>query len=363
MTSALDIVPGDGLYAVFGIPTDAPTPSAFVNHVFSATGLTSVSLTELFEADTSLGNDLGGVFSFGNVVSGSTNVAGTYSATATTGTNVIGPASVIRIREIALAAPSIIPPTLAQEYEYALNTAAVASLTNVSYNAGDVILLFIYLENGSEPISPTTPISDLPDVIWCQLQFRNGSGATSAGRLYAGYAKSTQTNQTITVTKLGTLVRLGMRLQVWSNAYNYGTSVGDTTTNTGALTINARQPNCAIAGNTNDFSAIVPGTPTLHQGSELGPAVLTEFQHVTDVISEYSWVYPVVPSSGVKTVGVNSPSTGLDAYILGVVIYGLPNVTEDPSFRINNGAGISLITTSIWNGNAEIASTRELKAS
>lgn len=91
---------GDYLLAVGVIPTDITTPAQFSAETVSATGMTTVSLTEIEEWDSGNGNDMGGWLASGPVVTGTASVAPTVSATATgTTTNVMGPIGLVRLRE------------------------------------------------------------------------------------------------------------------------------------------------------------------------------------------------------------------------------------------------------------------------
>jgi hypothetical protein len=86
------------------IPTDVTTPTQFSAHAITATGTTFGSATEIAEADTTTGNDLGGLIAWAMVTAGTSSGAPTFTATAGgTNTNVRGPGVVLRIREAAAA--------------------------------------------------------------------------------------------------------------------------------------------------------------------------------------------------------------------------------------------------------------------
>ena len=92
---------GDALLAVGIIPTDVTTPSQFSAQTVSATGMTTVNLTEIEEWDTASGQDMGGWVARGSVVTGTATAAPTVSATAGgTTTNVAGPIFLVRMREL-----------------------------------------------------------------------------------------------------------------------------------------------------------------------------------------------------------------------------------------------------------------------
>lgn len=104
MPSNPGLTVGDMLLAVSIIPTDVTTPAQFTAQQVSATGMTTVSLTEHAEYDTTSGNDMGGWIASGLVVTGTSTASPVITATvAGTTTNVYGPMGLLRIRE---AAPS-----------------------------------------------------------------------------------------------------------------------------------------------------------------------------------------------------------------------------------------------------------------
>lgn len=86
------------------IPTDVTTPSQFSAHAITATGATFGSATEIGEADSTTGNDIGGYLAYASVTSGTSSAAPTFTATAGgTTTNVRGPGIVVRLRAAAPA--------------------------------------------------------------------------------------------------------------------------------------------------------------------------------------------------------------------------------------------------------------------
>lgn len=90
----------DLLISSFVIPTDVTTPSQFSAHAYSQTGSTFSGITEVGEADSSLGNDIGGLVFYGTVATGGNSNNVTQSATAGgTTTNVRGPGGLLILRE------------------------------------------------------------------------------------------------------------------------------------------------------------------------------------------------------------------------------------------------------------------------
>lgn len=83
------------------IPTDVTTPSQFSAEAFTQTGVTFGTVSEVAEADSGNGNDIGGFLCRAAISSGTSSAAPTMTATAGgTTTNVRGPGIFVRIREL-----------------------------------------------------------------------------------------------------------------------------------------------------------------------------------------------------------------------------------------------------------------------
>lgn len=101
--------PGD--LALWGmcIPTDVTTPAQFSAHAITAASITFAAATEIAEYDSTTGNDIGGFSAYAGVSSGTATSTPTFTATAGgTTTNVRGPGVILRIREGAPVAPTIV---------------------------------------------------------------------------------------------------------------------------------------------------------------------------------------------------------------------------------------------------------------
>lgn len=96
----LEVTTGDVYLASFCMPTDAVTGwSAFT---IAQSGITMGTEAQLAFPDSGTGNDIGGLIFYGPVTSGSSTAAATMSATAAgTVTNVRGPGTIVRVRELA----------------------------------------------------------------------------------------------------------------------------------------------------------------------------------------------------------------------------------------------------------------------
>lgn len=107
-TAAMNVDPNittDDMVLVFGgTPTDITTPAQFSAETLTATGLTSGSVTEIGEPETTQGNDLGSVLCRWTPTGGPSSSVATFSATAAaTNTNTRGPIVLVRVREVAAA--------------------------------------------------------------------------------------------------------------------------------------------------------------------------------------------------------------------------------------------------------------------
>lgn len=89
----------DIVIVVFNTPTDVSTPNQYSAEAISATGCTFGTVTELVEADSTTGNDIGGVVCYAKCTAGPSSAAPVFTATAGgTTTNVRGPAVFVRVR-------------------------------------------------------------------------------------------------------------------------------------------------------------------------------------------------------------------------------------------------------------------------
>lgn len=130
----------DQLLAVGVIPTDVGAAAQFSAETVSATGMTTVSMTEINEWSTSTGQDMGGFVARGAVVTGTATAAPTVSATAGgTTTNVAGPIYLVRIREVVTA-------TLSTTDTGTISATESASVTPI---APPVSLSFVASTDGS----------------------------------------------------------------------------------------------------------------------------------------------------------------------------------------------------------------------
>jgi hypothetical protein len=94
---------GDLVVGAMCIPTDVTTPAQFSAEAFTQAGVTFGAVTEIGEADSTTGNDIGGFVCYALATAGSATGAPTMTATAGgTTTNVRGPAAFIRLRNDAI---------------------------------------------------------------------------------------------------------------------------------------------------------------------------------------------------------------------------------------------------------------------
>lgn len=105
MPSNPGLTVGDALLAVGITPIAATT---YTNETVSATGMTTVTLTEVAElgATASGNNQIGGWVARGTVVTGTSTGNPTISSTASSSTSAAGPLFLVRLREVAVTAKS-----------------------------------------------------------------------------------------------------------------------------------------------------------------------------------------------------------------------------------------------------------------
>ncbi len=114
MPSNPDMTVGDMLFAIGVTPTDAYTGGTagaiYSSENVTATGMTTVNLTEITEWTTSSGQDMGGWLAYGPVVTGTATAApvvtATASGTAAQSANVAGPIYLVRLRELTITSKS-----------------------------------------------------------------------------------------------------------------------------------------------------------------------------------------------------------------------------------------------------------------
>ncbi|MGH3986336.1 MAG: hypothetical protein ACRDTZ_03340 [Pseudonocardiaceae bacterium] len=97
VTGALPWQAGDFALWAFCAPTDVNAGAQYSAHQISASGIGFSVATEIDEAASGTGNDVGGFTAWATVTSGSGTVAATIAAVAATGTNARGPGLVVRM--------------------------------------------------------------------------------------------------------------------------------------------------------------------------------------------------------------------------------------------------------------------------
>lgn len=108
MGSDPGIIAEDYIIGAMVIPTDVTTPAQFSAEALTATGATFGAVREIVEADSTLGNQIGGFLCRSRVTAGPSSAPPVMTATAGgTTTNVRGPGAFIRIRRTS---PSGGPP-------------------------------------------------------------------------------------------------------------------------------------------------------------------------------------------------------------------------------------------------------------
>lgn len=188
------VLAGDHIIAALVIPTDVTTPAQFSSEAFTQTGITFGAVSEVVEADSSVGNDVGGLICHVHANSGTSSAAPVFTATAGgTTTNVRGPAVFVRIR--ATANQRIVLAASAN-----VTAGGEATTAQLSAPSGKTTSDFVTGrmwddENGTDTIDITT--DDYTEVEWClkaQSPAVNGDiynlRVTEAGTAISAYPTS-----------------------------------------------------------------------------------------------------------------------------------------------------------------------------
>lgn len=127
------VTAGDLILGAMVIPTDVTTPAQFSVEAFTQTGVTFGAVTEIGEADTTTGNDMGGFIVRVPVSAGTASANPTMTATAAvTNTNVRGPGVFIRIREMNTA-----PTLTVSQPDGVGDSVQVGTPYNITYDLAD----------------------------------------------------------------------------------------------------------------------------------------------------------------------------------------------------------------------------------
>lgn len=97
-TAALSWQADDFAIWAFCSPTDVNAGAQYSAHQLSASGIGFGSATEIVEAATGTGNDVGGYVAVAAATSGAATTSATFAALAVTGTNARGPGLILRLR-------------------------------------------------------------------------------------------------------------------------------------------------------------------------------------------------------------------------------------------------------------------------
>src|SRR3989344_1177443 len=133
MSADPGVTAGDYVLGAMVIPTNVTTPAQFSAEAFSQSGITFGTVTEIGEADSGTGNDIGGFRVRAPVSSGTS--AGVPTMTATAGgttTNVRGPGAFIRVRETNTA-----PTLTVSQPDGTGDTVTVGDPYNITYDLAD----------------------------------------------------------------------------------------------------------------------------------------------------------------------------------------------------------------------------------
>jgi hypothetical protein len=332
---------GDQLLAVGVIPTDVSTPSQFSAETVSAPGMTTVSMTEINEWDTSTGQDMGGWVARGAVVTGTSTGAPTVSATAGgTTTNVAGPIYLVRIREGIAATPksasdsgtilaaesssivATVPPSLQLDPStpamVAVSSFSSANLTTASFTAPDKALLvaFIAGDNGTADNNLGFSVSDSQGLVWSQVGRRtvNGTnipaGTGVDGGVYIWAATTTSSiARTVTATATGVTDKAKMlALKVFTDSSGSAPTVGAVVGSASSSGI----PTVTLVTTSNDSWVWAVCSDWTQQGAGTFPAgqTGTDLHNPSGLYTGRVWRQDnVTPNSGTSvTMNMSGPS-------------------------------------------------------
>lgn len=369
---------GDYIFTIGVIPTDVTTPSQFSAQTVAATGLTTVSLTEIAEIDTTAGNDMGGWLADGAVVTGTSTAAPTVSATAGgTTTNVRGPIFIARIREVT---PTI--KSASDSGSLALSTES-AVVTPVAYptlrgtpqfneigrlDEGNTTVTVTVEPNDVivvKTISESTPMATISGggLTWTQRASITGSSTAAGARIHTAIAT---TSGNITITGVWTVnnIKRSMLAEVWQNAKLDATPVAVATDAGGSApshTITTEANYSIVSWLNGDFNAVA-GT-NAYRSSAI-EEVVTGISG-TDYVATYA--YQQAANAGSQTYGLTAP-TGQDPTMIAIEVqYEASNntpVSANDSGALTLSSEIS--STSIQDSRADsgtISATESITAS
>lgn len=344
---------GDMLMGIGVIPTDVTTPAQFTAETVAATGMTTVTLTEIVEWDTATGQDMGGWIGYGPVVTGTATAAPTVSATAAgTTTNVAGPIYLVRMREITPVSktasdsgtfsategtPTVTPimrPNLKTRVTSVTgrSTATTVSL-NIDTQPGDLLVVKTGTESGSLPINTVSG----GGLVWTRRtpQITNSNNCDAS--VWTAIADSTTTIG-ITATTIANVGNMSINkyilAEAWGNAKIDTSPVTFSSTSAGGapnLTVNTTGTGSIISWQNADWSAV---DPTNH--------VWRDSPTEEDVIGNPGLdfivylVYQVAQNPGAQTVGMTFP-TGQTPTLAGIEIQYNSPVTDTPVSASDSG--------------------------
>ena len=337
---------GDMLFAIGVIPTDVGAAAQFSAETVAATGMTTVSLTEITEWSTATGQDMGGWLARGNVVTGTATAAPTVSATAGgTTTNVAGPIYLVRLREITPTSISASDSgTISATETSSITKFSAPSLRNfvttnsgrststtvintINVEAGDLVVVKLAAETGNIPFNTVsggaltwtqrTPaiagINNCDAQIWTAVADTTGSLSVTA--------KTIANTGNTSFTKV-------MVIEAWANATLASTPVTFSATTTNAApnqTVTTTGASSVISWLNADWKALDPTVRTYYSNAveiwETGtPSV--------DLIAYFA--YQNATSAGPQQVGMINP-TGQASSIAGIEIqYAAPASPSSP---------------------------------
>ena len=340
-SAAMPVNPGmtvaDELLAFGVAPTDAATYSA---QTVAATGMTTVTLTEINEWVTASGQDMGGWVARGPVVTGTATAVPTVSSTAAgTTTNVAGVLALVRVREVVITAKS-------GSETGTFSASTESSSLNASTPTNPTFVAVTPTGAWNTTTSPKTPTAlnvlandVLVDVMAAADIWDAGGDAFNVTN--SGTAQTWTKNQTVgpplatncfvqgttaiqsvsdsaetitgTYTNPGGFM-WGHQVFQFRDSNGIGNTVKNNVTTAGTATtsITTTQDNSAIVVIIADWNANDGATRTWATVNGITPTAANGYEKTYTFTSTqytvYAAYYPDAGAAGAKTVGVTTPS-------------------------------------------------------
>lgn len=195
---------GDMLVAIGVVPTDVGGGTQFSAETVAASGMTTVTLTEIGEWASATGQDMGAWLGYGPVVTGTSTGVATVSATAGgTTTNIAGPIILIRIREVTAKSASdtssvaisesaalVIGISASDTSSVAISDVSTNNLSSTVTDTSSVAIADSSSIGGNGSLPSLININNTADAVEPENHGHEGPFMSSTGRLYRIFESS-----------------------------------------------------------------------------------------------------------------------------------------------------------------------------